>query len=132
MNVETQSMIATLRTLMQVLGVRQAQVERAMGWSVSYLSKILSGKAELRFEHILDMSMAMGLKPQEVFRFAYADWGEPPSEAGRRVREITGNLARPNPPAPPAPQPEARLTEEDVERMILRTMRRMFSEKPEE
>jgi transcriptional regulator with XRE-family HTH domain len=131
MNVETQSMIATLRTLMQILGIRQVQVERALGWSVSYLSKILAGKAELRFEHILDMGMAMGLKPQEVFRFAYPDWGEPPSEAGRRVREITGNLASPNPPAPPAPQPEARLTEKDVERMVARTMRRMFAERLE-
>jgi hypothetical protein len=125
-------MIAILRTAMQLLGLRQAQVERDMGWHVSSLSKVLGGRVELRFEHVVDISAAMGLKPQEVLRFAYPDWGEPPSDAGRRVREITGNLSRPNPPAPPAPQPEARLAEEDVERVVLRTMRRMIREKLEE
>jgi hypothetical protein len=117
---------------MQILDLRQAQIERTLGWHVSYLSRILSGAAELRFEHILDIGMAMGLKPREVFRFAYPDWGEPPSDAGRRVREITADLARSNAPAPPVPEPEARLSEEDVERMILKTMRRMIGEKLEE
>ena len=124
-------MIQVLRTVMRLLGLRQTQVERALGWSASSLSKLLTGRAELRFEHIVDVSRAMGLEPQEVLRFAYPDWGEPPSEAGRRVREVTGKLVPPNPPAPPAPQPEARLTEKDVERMVVRTMRRMFVERLE-
>lgn len=129
-------MIAFLRMVMQILGLRQAQVARTLGWHADALSKILNGRVELRFEHIFDISMAMGLKPQELLRFAYPDWGEPPSEAGRRVREITAKLVRPNAPALPAPepqaQPEARLTEEDVERIVLKTMRRMISEKLEE
>jgi hypothetical protein len=121
---------------MQILDLRQAQIERTLGWHVSYLSRILSGTAELRFGHILDIGTAMGLKPAEVFRFAYPDWDEPPSDAGRRVREITASLVRSNVPAPPVSQPEAqseaRLTEEDVERMILKTMRRVIGEKLEE
>lgn len=124
-------MIALLRMVMQILGLRQAQVAKTLGWHADALSKVLTGRVELRFEHIFDISMAMGLKPQELLRFAYPDWGEPPSEAGRRVREITGSIAGPN-PAPPAPQLEARLTKEDVERMVLRTMRRMILEKLEE
>lgn len=121
-------MIQVLRAVMRLLGLRQTQVERALGWSASSLSKLLTGRAELRFEHIVDVSRAMGLEPQEVLRFAYPDWGEPPSEAGRRVREVTGKLV---PPTPPAPQPEARLTEKDVERMVVRAMRRMFAERLE-
>lgn len=124
-------MIQVLRAVMRLLGLRQTQVERALGWSASSLSKLLTGRAELRFEHIVDVSRAMGLEPQEVLRFAYPDWGEPPSEAGRRVREVTGKLVPPNPPAPPAPQPEARITEKDVERMVARAMRRMFAERLE-
>ena len=125
-------MIEVLRTVMQILGLRQAQVERALGWHVSSLSKVLNGRAELRFEHVVDISVAMGLRPQEVLRFAYPNWGEPPSEAGRRVREITGSLAPPNPPASPAPQPEARLTEKDVERMVVKTMRSVIGKRLEE
>ncbi|HEX6865292.1 MAG TPA: helix-turn-helix transcriptional regulator, partial [Thermoanaerobaculia bacterium] len=131
MSSETRNMTAVLRTVMQVLGLRQAQIERTLGWHASALGRVLTGRAELRFEHIVDIGRAMGLKPQEVFRFAYPAWGEPPSEAGRRVREITGSFA-PQPAAPPAPQPEARLGEQEVERMVLRIMRRMFAERLEQ
>lgn len=124
-------MIQVLRTVMQILGLRQAQVERALGLSVSSLSKLFSGRAELRFEHVVDIGRAMGLEPQEVLRFAYPDWGEPPSEAGRRVRKTLGFLAPSKPPAAPAPEPEARFSEKDVERMVARTMRRMFAERLE-
>lgn len=118
-------MTQILRTVMHLLGLRPAQVERSLGWSVSSMSRVLTGRVELRFDHVVDISRAMGLEPQEVLRFAYPDWGEPPSEAGRRVREVTGKLA------PPAPQPEARLAEMDVERVVARTMRRMFADRIE-
>lgn len=118
-------MIQVLRAVMHLLGLRPAQVERALGWSVSSVSRVLTGRVELRFEHVVDIGRAMGLEPQEVLRFAYPDWGEPPSEAGRRVREVTGKLA------PPAPRPDARITEKDVERVVARTMRRMFAERLE-
>lgn len=125
MNDESQRMIQVLRAVMHLLGLRPAQVERTLGWSVSSVSRVLTGRVELRFEHVVDIGRAMGLEPQEVLRFAYPDWGEPPSEAGRRVREVTGKLA------PLAPRPEARITEKDVERVVARTMRRMFAERLE-
>ncbi|HWM93597.1 MAG TPA: helix-turn-helix transcriptional regulator [Thermoanaerobaculia bacterium] len=86
-------MLSILRTVMQILDFRQSQIEKELGWSVSYLGRLLSGSIELRFEHVVDISRAMGLRPEELLRFAYPQWGEPPSEAGRRVREITASLA---------------------------------------
>lgn len=124
-------MIATLRTLMRILGFRNADIERKLGWSVSYLSRLYSGGIELRFEHIVDIAGALGLRPAEVFRFAYPETDEPPSEAALRVRQATSSLGgvrhAPQPQPPSAAQPSAPgMTEADVQRIVVRTMRKMM------
>jgi len=121
----------TLKTLMRILGFRNADVERKLGWSVSYLSRLYSGGIELRFEHIVDIAGALGLRQEEVFRFAYPDLNDEPSEAARQVRQATaslGGIRLPAAPAEPeAPRPPA-LTEADVERIVAKTLRRFLSD----
>jgi transcriptional regulator with XRE-family HTH domain len=128
-------MIMTMRTLMRILGFRNADVERKLGWSVSYLSRLYSGGIELRFEHIVDIAGALGLRPEEAFRFAYPDNGEEPSDAAKQVRTATANLGGvrlPAPTPPPAPAPAAppppTLTEADVEKIVAKTLRRFLSD----
>lgn len=124
-------MIMTLKTLMRILGFRNADVERKLGWSVSYLSRLYSGGIELRFEHIVDIAGALGLRQEEVFRFAYPDTGEEPSEAAKTVRQATLNLGGvrlPAAPATPATPPPPALTEADVERIVAKTLRRFLSD----
>ncbi|HEX6864816.1 MAG TPA: helix-turn-helix transcriptional regulator [Thermoanaerobaculia bacterium] len=122
-----------MRTLMRILGFRNADVERKLGWSVSYLSRLYSGGIELRFEHIVDIAGALGLRPEEVFRFAYPDLGEEPSDAAKQVRQATANLGGVRLPAAAAPKPEAApppptLSEADVERIVAKTLRRFLSD----
>lgn len=132
MRPETEHMIMTMKTLMRILGFRNADVERKLGWSVSYLSRLYSGGIELRFEHIVDIARALGLREQEVFRFAYPDLSEEPSDAAKQVRTATANLGgirlpSTAPEAPAAPlQPI--LTEADVERIVAKTLRRFLSD----
>ncbi len=121
----------TMKTLMRILGYRNADLERKLGWSVSYLSRLYSGGIELRFEHIVDIARGLELTPEEVFRFAYPESGEPPSEAASRVRSATASLggyrlpaATPQEPPPPPPS----LTTSDVERIVVKTLRRFLSE----
>jgi transcriptional regulator with XRE-family HTH domain len=124
-------MIMTMRTLMRILGFRNADVERKLGWSVSYLSRLYSGGIELRFEHIVDIAGALGLRPEEAFRFAYPDMGEEPSEAAKQVRKATANLGGVRLPAPapaPAEPPPPTLSEADVERIVAKTLRRILSD----
>ena len=123
----------TMKTLMRIIGFRNADVERKLGWSVSYLSRLYSGGIELRFEHIVDIAGALGLRPEEVFRFAYPDMDEEPSEAAKAVRKATANLGGVRLPAatqaaPPPPPPPAALTEADVERIVAKTLRRFLSD----
>lgn len=127
-------MILTMRTLMRILGFRNADVERKLGWSVSYLSRLYSGGIELRFEHIVDIAGALGLRPEEVFRFAYPDLNDPPSDAASQVRTATANLggvrlpAQPAAAPPPAEPAPPILTEADVERIVAKTLRRFLSD----
>lgn len=134
MRPEIEHMIMTMKTLMRILGFRNADVERKLGWSVSYLSRLYSGGIELRFEHIVDIAGALGLRPEEVFRFAYPDMGEEPSEAAMRVRSTTSSLGGFRPPAPTPPPaqepPPPPMTEAEVERIVARTLRRFFSDGP--
>ena len=124
----------TMRTLMRILGFRNADIERKLGWSVSYLSRLYSGGIELRFEHIVDIAGALGLRPEEVFRFAYPDMGEEPSDAAKQVRTATANLggvrlpAAPPPAQAPATPPPPPLSEADVERIVAKTLRRFLSD----
>ena len=121
----------TLKTLMRILGFRNADVERKLGWSVSYLSRLYSGGIELRFEHILDIAGALGLRQEEVFRFAYPDLNEEPSEAAKLVRQATaslGGIRLPASPAVPAVPPTPAITEADVERIVAKTLRRFLSD----
>jgi transcriptional regulator with XRE-family HTH domain len=124
-------MITTVKTLMRILGFRNADVERKLGWSVSYLSRLYSGGIELRFEHIVDIAGALGLRPEEVFRFAYPDLGEEPSDAAKLVRQATSSLGGVRLPATQAPAPTPpppAITEADVERIVAKTLRRFLSD----
>jgi transcriptional regulator with XRE-family HTH domain len=121
-------MLSVLKTAMRVLGYTNRDVERKLGLSSSYLSRLFSGVIELRFEHIVDIARAIGLEPEEILHFAYPQPKEPPSEAATRLREVTGSF-RLAPPLPaPAPPPQAQPTEEELEKLMLRTLRKLFGE----
>lgn len=126
---------------MRVFGYRNADIERKMGWSTSYLSRLFSGGIELRFEHVLDITAALGMRPDEIFRIAYPDH-EPPSEAALRLRQATGAFLPANPtvptsPAPPTSPPPYPLhgmrSDEELERLVERLMekalRKFFTER---
>lgn len=131
MRPEIEHIIRVLRTAMRVFGYRNADIERKMGWSTSYLSRLFSGGIELRFEHVLDITTALGLRPDEIFRIAYPDH-EPPSEAAQRLRQATGAFlpARPVAQTPPLPHslPSVR-SDEELERLMEKALRKFFSER---
>jgi len=46
-------------------------IERKLGWSVSYLNKLIRGASPLRVEHILAVLEVLGEDPTTFFRAAY-------------------------------------------------------------
>lgn len=128
MTPETEHILTVLRTVMRVLGYRNADLERKLGLSTSYLSRLFSGGIELRFEHIVNLAGAMGLRADEIFRFAYPEAGELPSDAARRLQAATGHFKPPAAQSAPAQPASTGPSEAELERLMAKTLRRFFGE----
>lgn len=126
-------MIQTVKTAMRVLGFTNREVEKRLGVSGGYLTRLFSGVMELRFEHIVDIAQAIGLEPAEIFHLAYPQPRTPPSEASQHLRDaIEGERSVPAPPkAPESPAAESAVSgvlEAELQRMMLRTFRKFFED----
>jgi transcriptional regulator with XRE-family HTH domain len=119
MDPETQRLITILRTTMRILGVTNRDIERKLGLSASYLSRLYSGGIELKAEHLIHIPRAMGLEPAEFFHLAYPQRSQPGSRAAEHLREVLREL---NPP-PESPAGGA-FTEEQMAQLreLMRTM----------
>ena len=60
-----------LKAAVRFAGVPHRKIERDMEMSTGYLSRILSGKVELRVQHVLGVCRAIGMPPAAFFEAAY-------------------------------------------------------------
>lgn len=126
MDPETRRILDLLKTSMRILGYTNRDIERPMGWSSSYLSRLFSGAIELKFEHILDLCRQMGLDPGEFFRMAFpAPLARPASEAAERLRQSIRGFAPVDTPAPAPERPE--VSDEEVEKMLAKALRQLLA-----
>jgi transcriptional regulator with XRE-family HTH domain len=108
---DEQHVLTLLKTTMRVLGYSNRDVERELGLSGSYLSRLFSGDIDLRFSHIVKISRAMGLAPEEILLLAY-----PPSQAAKSeaARRLAASLEALEPRETPLPTPaQPRLTRQE-------------------
>jgi transcriptional regulator with XRE-family HTH domain len=100
MDPEVQRLITILRTTMRILGVTNRDIERKLGLSPSYLSRLYSGGIELKAEHLIHIPKAMGLEPAEFFHLAYPRRSQPGSRAAKQLHEVLRELGPPPPQEP--------------------------------
>lgn len=124
MDPEVQRLINILRTAMRILGVTNRDIERKLGMSPSYLSRVFSGGIELKAEHLIHISKAMGMEPAEFFHLAY-----PPrrnvaaSRASAQLQQALRDLQpQPQEPAPPEPN----LSDEQIQRALYETLKKFM------
>jgi transcriptional regulator with XRE-family HTH domain len=132
MKPETLHIIQILRSAMRVLGYTNREIESRLHVSGGYLTRLFNGTMELRFEHIVDISRAMGLDPEEIFHLAYPHPRNPPTEAAQRLRETFAPRLPELSEAPAGgagkPEPAATGIEQEMERMMRKVLSRFFSE----
>jgi transcriptional regulator with XRE-family HTH domain len=125
MSPETQHVIRVLKTAIRAANLRNRDVERTLGLSASYLSRLFAGTIELRFEHILKIAEAVGLQPFEIIHAIYPTPKDPPSEAMEHLQEILRYL-KPPPPTPPDWTPDFRAAfEKCLETALWQALRRI-------
>ena len=99
MNTETEHLLTVLKTTILFLGSSTRKVEKKLGVGSSYLSRLFSGRMELKFQHIVDIARAVGMEPEEMLFLAYPSLRQPPTEAATRLRSLIGlpQAGRPGP-----------------------------------
>jgi len=96
-------------------------VERQMGLSSGYLSKILGGAVELRVRHVLMLAAALNMEPDDLFRLAWPgrDLALASEETRRLIETLQAELGLT--PAPAKPEPDHEF-DERVKRSLARLL----------
>jgi len=103
-----------LRTVIRLLGHPVREIERRLGLHPSYLGRLFGGFKELKMEHVLAVSRALGLAPAEFFELAYPLRPDPPSESSEAIHKLLRDLQPIEPESRPAPA----ISEEELQRKI--------------
>ena len=121
---EIKRLIRVLTLAMRILDVSNREVERRIGLSPSYLSRLFNGLIELRFEHVLAICRAIGLRPAELFASLYPQRGEPPSAAAAGIRQVVADLI--------PPSASQTLSDAELDRKIEEAVRKALEEREPE
>lgn len=129
MNEEIKRLLSVLRTAMKILDITNREVEKKLGLSYGYLSRLFAGTIELKIEHILEICQAIGLRPAEFFHLAYPRVQVPGTPAAAKLRDVLQGFQPPptdNDNEPDAPMPPG-LNHEEIERMMLASLRKLLA-----
>jgi transcriptional regulator with XRE-family HTH domain len=127
---EVERLMKLLRTTMRMLGLTNREVERRLGYTPSYLSRLFGGAIELKVEHVVAIARAMGLKPAEFFALAYPRQPEPPTAAAVTLWSVLREL---QPPATARVEESAKppvatgITTAEIDARIQSALRQFFS-----
>jgi len=142
MEPQTKHMIVVLKATMRGLGFTNREVERRLGVSRGYLTRLFSGVMDLRYDHVSEIAKAIGVEPEDIFRLAYPPTQKPFTPAVQRLRETSGSSSEvsaltPSGSALPPPltesqdggegSPVASSLEKELERIVARTFKKMFA-----
>jgi len=122
---EVNRLLNVLRTSIRLLGLTNREIARRLGLTPSYVSRIFSGTIELKVEHVLAITRAMGLEPWEFFELAYPRRSASPSESFQSIRTLLRDM---QPPPEPLAQQDVGLTAEEIDRKIQESVRRALRE----
>jgi transcriptional regulator with XRE-family HTH domain len=141
MKPQTKHMILVLKATIRGLGFTNREVERRLGVSRGYLTRLFSGVMDLRYDHVSEIAEAIGVDPEDIFRLAYPPTPKPFTPAVQRLRDTIGSSTEETPltagslPLPPAAEPPessvssavASSLEKELERIVARTFKKMFA-----
>ena len=127
MNEEIKRLLNVLRTAMKILDITNREVEKKLGLSYGYLSRLFAGAIELKIEHILDICGAIGLRPAEFFHLAYPRVPVPGTPAAAKLRDVLQGF-QPGMDGEETEAASTALSHDEIERMMLASLRRLLAD----
>jgi transcriptional regulator with XRE-family HTH domain len=114
-----------LDQMIRVSGTSKNALEKRMGWSAGYLSRLANGSIELRLRHILLLAKAVGISPAEFFHAAYPRPAGPESELASFLAALSPAAREPGAPAPLSPPPSEQEMENRLAAILIRPLGRL-------
>jgi transcriptional regulator with XRE-family HTH domain len=123
-------MLDVLRSAIRVLGFSYNEVGAKLGVSNGYLSRLFSGKIDLKFDHIVEISRALGFEPEEMLHLAYPAPRQPASQSAARYEELVAGAGSPRRSGRSHLPPELAAEAGDVDALVARSLQRLLSAPP--
>jgi transcriptional regulator with XRE-family HTH domain len=123
MKSQTAHLGKVVKTSIRALGLSLREVERRLGMSRGYLSRLFAGEMDLKVDHVVEIAEALGVEPEELFRLAFPSSPAEPGPAALRLRESFGVPAE-------SPQPETgapSALEREIEQIVNRALGKAFA-----
>lgn len=124
---EIKHVVDTLKTAIKVLGYTARDIEKELGYSYGYLSRVFSGAIELKVEHVVDIAKALEMAPEEILAFVYPHLKDPPSPAAWELWQRVGGKA-PTGTFRIREMSEPEASEEKLERSLRRALGRVLGD----
>ena len=129
MSPEVKHMLSVLRSVIRGLGYNYQDVANKLGLSNGYMSRLFSGKIELKFQHIVEIARVLGFEVEEIFHLAYPKQKEPTSPAAQRYQMLTQIDAGTPTSRYLAPRPLVS-EEDEMERRVANALRNLLTAPP--
>ncbi|HEX9944573.1 MAG TPA: helix-turn-helix transcriptional regulator [Thermoanaerobaculia bacterium] len=114
-----------LRIAVQAMGYSLRDIEKRLGVSDGYLSRVFLGTIELKIEHIIAIARALQMAPEELFAFVYPKPKEPISPSAYELWRRAGGVPAGGLPGIQKPG-QSPLTTEAVEQAVRRALGDVF------
>jgi hypothetical protein len=100
---QTEQLARVLKLLIRFSKIQNQELEKKLGFSGGYMSRLLSGRIDIKISHVLDIADSLGMLPQEIFSIAFPASSPGPSPGLRNVHKMLPHLAPAATPATPPP-----------------------------
>jgi transcriptional regulator with XRE-family HTH domain len=124
---------AMLQSAIRLSNLTYRDVERELGWSVGTITRLMRGGLEFKLKHLLSILRVIHFSPARLFAVAYPyNRGDNPSEDRllRLLENMHGEAESWEKSAPPAaaaaPRPRQAVTQEDVDSMVMVSLRKLI------
>ena len=93
---QVEQLTEVFKILLRFSKVRHRNIEERLGFSGGYMSRLLSGKIDLKISHVMSLAEILDIRLHELFAIAFPEDGaKRPSPGLQNIRQVFPSLVPP-------------------------------------